>query len=265
MKKWCLCLSATFVLFLISCMILAEEGPANVIITDRPTQALSPFTLAKGQFQFETGAIFVDRNDRINEWKKWSIATTALRYGIYDHFEIRVESSFEHRWISTKSTGADTSYNGLGPVKAGFKVFIAEEKGIRPQLGISGSITFRHLGDKAFAPTFSYPVGLLLASHTLSEKWSLGYNFGFAYGGESADGFFVYSGLIGYQINQWLWSFAEAYGDFDNGDLPNHRLDGGFTFLISDNFQVDLTAGWGLHSKVKRFMLNAGFAWRFPR
>jgi hypothetical protein len=244
---------------------LAQTDSTGSIKADRPTQGLSPSNVKKGFFQIESGIIFVDRKDKTQEWEKWSIGTTKLRYGVFDDFEVSVESSYE-AWNSENiEDEAVSTSEGLGPVSAAFKVRIADEKGIRPQMAISGSITFRHLGEEEFTPTYSYPVGLFLATHTLSERWSLAYNFGFSYNGENPDGFFIYTGSLGYQISQKIWSFAEVYGNFDNGDHPNHRLDGGFTYLIANNLQVDVTAGWGLDDVVKRFMLNAGFAWRIPR
>jgi hypothetical protein len=265
MRKLTICLTL-FLLFLLAIHTgLAQTDSTASITTDRPTQGLSSSTVKKGFFQIESGAIFVDRTDQTQEWEKWSIGTTKLRYGVYDDFEVSVESSYEYWNIENIDDGSISTSEGLGSVSAAFKVRIADEKGIRPQMAISGSITFRHLGGEDFAPTYSYPVGLLLASHTLSRRWSLAYNFGFSYNGENPDGFFIYTGSLGYQISPKIWSFAEAYGNFDNGDQPNHRLDGGFTYLIANNLQVDITAGWGLDDVVKRFMLNAGFAWRIPR
>lgn len=265
MRKLTICLTLIFSFLLAILTVLAQTESTVTINTDRPTQGLSPSTVKKGFFQIESGAIFVDRKDKTQEWEKWSIGTTKLRYGVFDDFEVSVESSYEY-WNNVKiDDGSVSTSEGMGPVSAAFKVRIADEKGIRPQMAISGSITFRHLGYEDFAPTYSYPVGLFLASHTLSKRLSLAYNFGFSYNGENADGFFVYTGSLGYQISTKIWSFAEAYGNFDNGDQPNHRLDGGLTYLVANNFQVDITAGWGLDTEVKRLMVNAGFAWRIPR
>ncbi|MFU8842224.1 MAG: transporter [Bacteroidales bacterium] len=266
MKKLTTCILLMFTgAIIMTRIVFAQTDPIPGINTDRPTQGLSPFTVEKGFFQLESGAIFVDRKDQTRNWEKWSIATTNLRYGVYDHFEVSINSSYEHWTEKELNDGSISTMEGFGPVSAAFKVRIADEKGIRPQMAIAGSITFRHLGGEDFAPTYSYPVGLFIASHSLGKRWSLGYNFGFAYNGENPDGFFIYTGSLGYLITDNLWSFAEAYGNFDNGDHPNHRLNGGLTYLIANNFQVDVTAGWGLDSEVTRLMLNAGFAWRLPR
>ena len=106
---------------------------------------------------------------------------------------------------------------------------------------------------------------MLAATNTLSKRFSLGYNIGFAYDGESADGFFIYAVYLGFQITDRLWSFAEVYGDFDNGDFPNHKIDGGLTYRIRHNLQIDVSGGTGISSDVNKYFINGGISWRIPR
>ncbi len=243
----------------------AQNDTIPQIVTDRSAQSESPYLVPKRSLQIESGISYTNREDNTDIMEMWSIGNTMLRYGVFEHFEIRLASSFENYKTSIKDTEIDSSYSGLGPVTAGFKVFIVEEKGIRPEIAISASITFRHLGSEYFRPTFSYPVGRLVMNHNLTRKLSFGYNMGFAYSGENADGFFIYSGVLGYKISNRFWSFAEVYGDFDNGNFPNHRADAGITFLAMNNLQLDVSGGLGLSNHVNRYFLSAGLSWRIPR
>ncbi|MEZ5147980.1 MAG: transporter [Bacteroidales bacterium] len=163
------------------------------ISTDRPTQSSSPYFVPKGAFQLETGFIYTDRTDDYDERQMLSIANSNLRYGIFENFEVSVMGSYESMTIIPKDDANDTTVSGMGGVSAGFKTFVCKEKGIRPEIAIVGVISFRHLGNENFAPTFSYPLGKLVAMHNLSKRMQLGYNIGFSYNGEDADGFFVYS------------------------------------------------------------------------
>ena len=235
------------------------------ISTDRPTQSSSPYFVPKGAFQLETGFIYTDRTDDYDERQMLSIANSNLRYGIFENFEVSVMGSYESMTIIPKDDANDTTVSGMGGVSAGFKTFVCKEKGIRPEIAIVGVISFRHLGNENFAPTFSYPLGKLVAMHNLSKRMQLGYNIGFSYNGEDADGFFVYSGYLGYYITNRLWSFAEAYGKFDHGNFPKHRVDLGFTYMLSRNFQLDISAGKGISSLVSRAFVSAGLSWRIPR
>jgi len=246
---------------------IAQNDSIQPIIPDRPTQSISPYLVPKGSFQIESGAMFTSREDQSHVMEMWSIGNTLLRYGVYENFEVRLSSSFESNNTLVKNSEIDSSYNGMGPVSAGFKVFIVEEKGIRPEIAIIASITFRHIGSEYFRPTFSYPAGLIVMNHNITNRLSLGYNVGFAYSGENADGFFTYSGFLGYSISKRFWSFAEVYGNFDHGNYPNHKADAGLTYLLRNNLQLDVSGGFGLTGtdEVSRYFISAGLSWRIPR
>ncbi|MCB2222259.1 MAG: transporter [Bacteroidetes bacterium] len=254
----------TILFFLVILIIpsIAQTDTIPTISTDRPTQTTSPYFIPKGAFQIETGVIYTRRTDDFDERQMMSIGNSNLRYGVFENFEVNVMGSFESMTINPKEKGNDSTLSGLGGVSAGFKTFVCKEKGIRPALAIVGIIALRHLGNENFAPTFSYPLGKLAATHTLSNRASLGYNIGFSYSGEDADGFFIYSVYMGYYITSKLWSFIEGYGNFDNGNFPNHRADLGLTYLISPTFQLDISGGTGFSNDVDRSFISAGLSWR---
>lgn len=252
-----------FLLFLFQSF--AQNDTIPNISTDRPTVVISPYIIPKGSFQIESGVIYTNRNDQAEIQEKWDYATTLLRYAIFDNFEVNLFSSYQSSKVYIKENQQDSTYSGMGPLTAGFKIKLVEERGIRPELAIFASITFRHLGSEYYSPTYSYPVGILAATNTLSKRFSLGYNIGFAYDGETADGFFIYAVYLGFQITDRLWSFAELYGNFDNGNFPNHKWDAGLTYLLRHNLQIDVTGGTGFSSDVDKYFLNAGISWRIPR
>lgn len=243
----------------------AQEDSIPHLNSDRPLQSESPFLMNKGYFQIETGVMYVERDDKEKHLERIRLGTTNLRYGVFSNFEVRISDSYEFMHVQTKEDSHDSTESGLGPLTAGFKVLITKEKGIRPAISILGSITFRHLGDEVFSPTYSYPIGKLLCLHSITKKLSLGYNIGFAYNGETADGFFIYAAYLGYYITNKLWSFGEVYGNFDHGDAPNNRGDAGLSYLIRKNLQVDLSAGIAFDRDIDSFFASAGVSWRIPR
>ena len=86
----------------------------------------------------------------------------------------------------------------------GFKVFVVEEKGIRPEISIMADLTLNKVGNLDYRPAYTYSSIKVLALHTLSNFFSLGYNFGYGNNGEDADGFFVYSVVFGMSISDGL-------------------------------------------------------------
>lgn len=237
----------------------------SAIVTDRPDQTEASSTIPARTLQIETGVIFSRSQETEYNFDNWGIGTTLLRYGVWDNFELRLGSFYQLSTIEATNSGADSTEHGLGPILAGFKVFIVEEKGLRPEISVLADITLRHVGSLSYRPTYSYPTAKISASHTLSPRFSLGYNAGFGYNGENADGFFIYSAVIGYSITDRLGFFGEAYGTFDHGNLPNHRIDGGFTYLARNNLQFDISAGTGFDEHIDMFFVSGGFSWRIPR
>jgi hypothetical protein len=269
MKKISIILS---ILILTTFYSIAQNDSIPFLNSDRPTQSKSPFLMQKGFFQVETGAVYVDRDDAEKQLERVRLGTTLLRYGVFPNFEIRLSDSYEMVHVFTKENSKDSTESGIGPVTAGFKVLVAHEKGIRPEMSILGSITFRHIGADPFMPTNSYPTGLLLCSHTITKQLSLGYNIGFSYNGESSDGFFIYSGYLGYYITSKLWVFAGAYGNFDHGDNPhdidysvNNLGNAGISYRFSRCFQIDISGGMAFDPGVDRYFASAGLSWRIPR
>jgi len=237
----------------------------NPIVTDRPDITESSSTVPAKTLQIETGVIFEKTAEPEFEYENWFLGTTLLRYGVWDNFEIRVGSYYQLSNARLPETGQDSTQQGFGPLVLGFKVYIVEEKGLRPEISIIADMTLRHVGSPDLRPVFSYPTAKISASHTLGRHFSLGYNAGFAYNGSNADGFFLYSAALSYSITSRLGLYGEVYGTFDHGNLPNHRIDGGFTYLLANNFQLDISAGTGLDNNIDKHFLSCGFSWRIPR
>ena len=57
--------------------------------------------------------------------------------------------------------------------------------------------------------------------------------------------------------------FAEYYGYLNKFEKADHRFDAGFTYLISDNFQVDTSAGVRISEISPHYSLSAGASYRF--
>ena len=59
-------------------------------------------------------------------------------------------------------------------------------------------------------------------------------------------------------------AFIEYYAAFtDEGIDDEHAMDGGFTWLVSDDLQLDLSVGAGLNHAAPDFFVSVGAAWRF--
>jgi hypothetical protein len=79
---------------------------------------------------------------------------------------------------------------------------------------------------------------------------------------------FHQSFTFGIKYTPKLASFTEWFtlvpcGAISSDTRTQHYLDGGFTYLITDNFQVDIRAGVGLNRAATDFFAGSGFAFRY--
>lgn len=235
------------------------------LITDRPDQTESSITVPKNSLQIETGFIYENfSNDQV-EFQNLGLGTTLLRYGVWDNFELRLGGYYQQSRVKYDDINVDSTQSGIGPILAGFKVYVIEEKGFRPEISILADLTLNKVGKLDYRPTYTYSTIKLSASHTLSNFFSLGYNVGFASDGESAKGLFVYSAVLGMSLADRLGGFAEIYGTSAEGDQPHTRVDAGLTYLLRNNLQLDVSGGTGLDSTIKMYFVSIGLTWRIPR
>ncbi|HCQ13136.1 transporter, partial [Flavobacterium sp.] len=223
------------------------------IQADRPDQTETPAIVPKGMFQVETGFTF-QKNDAIS--KSFSLPTTLWKYGVNENFELRLITEFLSEEINNEKI------SGLSPIYVGFKVKLAEEKGIFPKtsfiahIGLPNTASTRYKTDY-FAPEFRFTM-----QHTLSEKFSLSYNLGSEWDGFSAEPIFLYTLTTGYAITPKIGSYIEVYGFAPQNDKANHNLDGGITYLINNNFMVDLSSSFGITDNAPDHYIAFGFSFR---
>ncbi len=79
---------------------------------------------------------------------------------------------------------------------------------------------------------------------------------------------FAQSVTIGYKWSERLTQYTEWFAFFphgaaDPGTEPEHYLNGGFTYLVNNNLQLDIRLGYGLNSAAEDFFTGAGAAYRY--
>jgi hypothetical protein len=108
----------------------------------------------------------------------------------------------------------------------------------------------------------------------LSERFSIGLNLAPAWecekdeqGDRHMNAIIAYAGVLGITISERLSGFIEYFGDapVNPTGKPANLIDGGFTFLVKDNFQLDLAGGVGMTEVSEDWFLGAGISYRYPR
>lgn len=231
--------------------IYAQDLPP--IQTDRPDQTESPAIVPKNHFQMETGMVFEKGNEST---KNYTHPNILFKYGLNDHFELRLITEYNSINVHKNVTA------GISPVKVGFKVNITQQKGIIPNTSFIGHLVIPYLASDAIQTTYYAPEFRFTMQHSLSPKLSLSYNLGAEWDGETPDPAFIYTLTGGYAITEKLGSYLELYGFVPQKNSPDHRIDAGFTYLVKNNMQWDVSGGLGFSNNSPDYFVGLGFSFR---
>ena len=229
-------------------------GYGQEIITDRPDQTESSSTIPINSFQIETGMLF-EQVDACNfESNTWSLPTTLLRFGITKIIELRLANQFS----SIYSKNEEQTYNfGFGDLEFGTKIQILRNENINTEIAFITHIVFP-FGDKRISNEQLGSISKLSISHQIANNVSIGYNIGYNYFGQS-NGIGTYSVAIGFGLGEKLGFYIEPYGEWINFETWASNLDGGFTYLLQPNIQLDISYGVGLNYHMH--YASVGFSW----
>lgn len=252
-------------LFLFFAVALQAQQQVPDLVTDRPDQTESAATVPKHFLQIETGFILENDENEISRNKSFAYNTTLLRYGLWDNFELRLGAAYLGDNVTKKNSDFSQNIAGFSPLHVGFKVKVAEEKGLRPDIAFLGGLELPFTAGSDYKPSYTAATMRFAFSHTLSDRFSLGYNLGAEWDGETAVPGYFYSVALGIGLIENLGMFVESFGAIQEAGTAQHQLDAGFTYLLTPNFQVDISGGIGLNDAAPDNFISFGLSYRIPR
>ena len=259
----------TAFLFIISItvpVIAQDSTKTEPIVAERPGFTNPPQTMAKKQFQIESGFYYEADKIKNTDIKidNFLYPTILFRYGLIKNIELRLE--VDYAGISTSSSSSDkVSLNGLNPVIVGAKFYLFEQKKARPEAAFVFGLTLPYIGKKDFRPKYAAPLLAFYFQNTLNRKWSIGYNAGMQWNGNDAvpTSFLTFSPT--YNISKKVAVSAEIYSYYSDVQQPDFRLDAGLAYIPLPNLQIDIYGGPGLSGPTTNFFISAGISLRLPK
>ncbi len=252
-----------------------EAAPLDEpLVSDRPDFTESAVAVPYGRIQLEGGYTFTyDSGDGIRT-QDHTYPELLLRVGLVEDFELRLgwvgwshtEESFRTETRAGRSVRVTDSDDGGNDMSAGFKFHLLDQDGLFPDFGV---ITELSLPTGASGQTSGDvdPVAKLLWAYDLTDDLSVAGNVNFAVPTSDNGRYFETAASLSfsYAITDRVGSYVEYFGFYpsDRNQADTHFLNGGFTFLITNNLQFDVRAGMGLNDEADDFFTGAGFAIRF--
>lgn len=255
-----------FTLFLFTGLFVnAQEviKPPEELVTDRPDETEAPSVVPKGALQIETGMGFEEWDHDVITQRELTWNTTLLRYGLFEKLELRLGTDVVQLREELDGAGTQRWDTGFKPLLVGAKVAISEEKGILPQTGLMVHALLPFAASEQYRPQETGFDFRFAFSHTLSENSEIAYNLGAEWHDDASRPTYIYTLAYNYDLNDKWGLFAEVFGDLESRESPEHFWDGGLTFLIAHNFQLDAFVGTGINNE-QRLRAGAGLSYRIP-
>ncbi|MBI1825417.1 MAG: transporter [Planctomycetes bacterium] len=263
--------------------------------TDRPDLTDTALAVPKGHVQLEGGYDFrSDRRDG-HRFSENLFPQLLLRVGIIHNVEFRLGwdgFSFEQEKFSECISSGDDGpqnplmmrlpdplggrcagvkrsrvqhHDGGTDLYIGSKIHLIDQGHGRPDFAIIAGITVpTGTADKSSGdvdPIFKFSI-----AYDLTDRVSVGSNITFASPTEDSHRFFQSGATLdfSYELTPWLITYTEYVGVYpghrDSG--PAHTHAGGFIFVITRDFHLDLRAGYGINREADDYFVGAGFAVR---
>ena len=238
---------------------VSDWDQRDALVTDRPDFTESALTVSPWHVQVEMGytAARVDGNTES------SVGELLIRVGLVEWLEARVGlNSFA--WVAAEGNDPE----GLEDVSLGAKInFVRAKPGTPiPDLGLLLGASFPTGAGELGQGSDVLPGATLAAGLDLTEWMSAGANIGWGYLDDGAGRYsqFAASLALGFALTERLGAYAEYFGfapEFDEGP-DSHFLNGGLTFLISRDVQVDARAGFSVDDAETDSFFGIGLAFR---
>ncbi len=241
----------------------------ETIITDRPDQTEAPQLTPRGFFQVETGAqCEYDYDSETGTRSENSLLNTTLwKYGASKYFELRLitEYASDKFKFTSRNETTDTviKVSGFNPIAIGSKIAIQKEKGIIPDISLITHLELPYFGASDYRPDYIVPRFRFLFAHTLTDRLTFSYNLGAEWENGSNASTGIYTASLGINLFKNLNMFVESYGFLRENSKADNRLDGGFTYLLTNNIQLDCSGGIGLNDISPDYFVSGGISFRF--
>ncbi len=243
----------TFTCFWICIFITANsfsQSKLNELTVDRPGVAETPFTVAKGVYQFEVG---FDYFKRFNG-ELYNLPIVLFRTGISKEAELRISS----KQIVDKTEVVP--FNEISPLSVGVKHHVIKQRHGVPEVDILANVIFP-IGNSSSTKNIG-PEFLLLFQNDFYPNTAINYNVGYYWDHIRQKNYFTASFCFNYLPTENVGLFIE-YFEYVPDSWPGEvGIDGGFTYLLGPQFQVDLSAGVSHVEKGNNLFVSSGFSFR---
>lgn len=235
-----------FPLFILSGLYLEAQN----IVTDRPDQTEASSIVPVNSLQIEMGLI--SQRTSQDEAKSLAFPSTLLRYSFNEVIELRVYNQYETHF----STNQNGSPQGFSDLEIGGKFQVFKRNTCATEVAFLTHAVLPTAKETLSNKSLGV-ISKLSISHLLSNTLSLGYNLGHSFLDTIHS--FTYSLALGLSITDKVGCYIEPYGSCFETGFVESNFDGGITYLLRQNIQLDASYGFGLNHTMS--YISLGLSW----
>lgn len=243
-------------------------GRDEPLAADRPDFTETSVTVGRGVAQLEAGYTYAWNQDGGDQLRSHSYPETLLRVGVLaEWLELRVGWNYAEQMV--RAGGIVGSDSGSADLYLGLKLATTPQEGLLPETVLIPQMTVPS-GSSAFT------AGEVLPGLNWIYAWELS-DCLFVAGSTQGNGAIddstgrryleiAQSAVVGYRLTDRVGAYTEWFAFFPysaDSAKPVHFFNGGFTFLVHNDLQLDVRAGLGLNEAAEDYFLGVGSAFRF--
>lgn len=234
----------------------ANAQNSETIQTDRPGQAIVPYTVGKNTIQGQHGIDYTHAED--NAITEGMLIDNVIKYGIGSNIELN--TLIDYQSTQTNTQPEVTKQSGFSNVHVGFRVKLFDEKKILPAIGFQMRMKIPGIS-KDYASKYTSPFMILTTNKSTTSGIGMTTNWTVSWNGNDGVPTGGYVINLSFPIYKKLSGYIENYGQVYNETFET-RYDGGFAYLLHNNLQLDLYGGYGSNHGVEDYFISTGISWR---
>lgn len=257
-------LMAVFCLLCAPLTAAAQDEPD--FSPDCPGATTGPDIMPQWKIDWETGSSHEwNRRNGAHE-RTWTINTSTFRMGVTPNAEVRLQ-------IDESATHTpEDSYAGISALSVGTKIKIFDGAGALPKAAFLGTLLLPGNRHSHYLPQHVGIQAHLLFENEISDRFSLGYDVGAEWSGDT-DNPDVFFGLcLNYQATDKLSLFVESYNRYnsekqDDWAKPGHAShfdcmsEIGAAYMVSPRLQLNVYGDVNFNEPSKYANIGIGFAY----
>ena len=243
--------------------------PAASMNTDRPDFTESSRTVGQGVTQWELGYTYSYNDDDGVQARSHNYPEALLRAGILaDWLELRVGWCYAEQVAQTTGGSRERSY-GSEDLYLGFKIGLTPQDGWLPEMALMPQMMVP-IGSGGLTAGECLPGINWTYSWELNDRWVVAGQTQLNRALDTATNRpfldVSQSATMGLGITERLGGYLEWYVMIPDGadvDPTLHYLNGGFTFAVNEDLQLDARVGRGLSQSADDYFAGSGLVFRY--